>query len=189
MKVLLLNGSNQNDGFSDSICSMLDKELRSKEHAVEQINLWEKEIGSCLGCFGCWIKTPGICVIPDEGLDIAKAVVQSDLVINVSPITFGGYSYELKKTLERLIPIISPFFMKINGEVHHKPRYASYPKSITIGIMSKENKEMADIFKILVERNAINMHNPFYKSKVITHSMSKEETRSEMFKMLGEVGI
>jgi len=50
-----------------------------------------------MGCFGCWNKTPGTCVMKDDSAKIAKAVVNSDLLIFLTPITFGGYSSELKK--------------------------------------------------------------------------------------------
>lgn len=189
MKVLLLNGSEQNDKTAGLICSILTKELSSNNNTIKLLNLWEKEIAGCLGCFGCWIKTPGVCVIPDEARDIAQAVVQSDLVVNITPITFGGYSYHFKKVLDRLIPIISPFFMKINGEIHHKPRYKYYPKSISIGILAKENREMAEIFKNLVKRNAINMHSFVYKCGIFLHTQPPKKISSEISKLLEEVGV
>ena len=30
----------------------------------------QKPIHRCVGCFGCWVKTPGCCVIPDAYQDV-----------------------------------------------------------------------------------------------------------------------
>jgi multimeric flavodoxin WrbA len=53
--------------------------------------------------FGCWVKAPGECVIDDGARSAAKKLVPSDLAVFLSPIVFGGYSYELKKVLDRQI--------------------------------------------------------------------------------------
>ncbi|MHB8170026.1 MAG: flavodoxin family protein [Thermincolia bacterium] len=189
MKVLLLNGSQQNHSTSETACKIIADELTNQNHDVQSINLRDIPIASCLGCFGCWIKTPGICVINDAGRDIAKAVVQSDIVITLSPITFGGYSYELKKALDRLIPIISPYFKKIKGEIHHKPRYKRYPGCLTIGILSEKDAEKAEIFTNLVARNAVNMHSAVYLSGILYEYQSSEEIGHELNKLLREMGV
>lgn len=189
MQALLLNGSSKDDALSQGICDIFVNELKEHDNKVEVINLCDTEIDNCLGCFGCWVKTPGICVINDAGWDLAKAVVRSDLVISVSPITFGGYSYELKKALDRLIPIISPFFRKVKGVVHHKARYERYPNVISVGTLSENNPELIKTFQNLVMRNAINMHNLVYLSRVFLHSASPQELRKEIFEVLKEARV
>jgi len=189
MKVILLNGADKNDTTSETVCKMFSDKLKKHNHEAILINLRDVEIASCLGCFGCWIKTPGICVIDDPGREIAKSVVQSDLVITVTPITFGGYSYELKKALDRLIPIISPFFKKIKGEIHHKPRYERYPNCISVGILSEMDEEKAETFKNLVIRNAINMHNPVCLSSILFRNQFPEELSDQIDELLQKVGV
>lgn len=189
MKAILLKGAGKDDPAADVLCKIFTDKLGGHNHEVDLVNLYDTEIAGCLGCFGCWVKTPGICVIDDAGRDVAKAVVQSDLVIMVTPVTFGGYSYELKKALDRMIPIISPFFMKINGEIHHKPRYERYPKNIIVGILPEMDGEMAGTFKELVTRNAINMHGPVYVSGIALRSQSPEEIAEQVEKLLAEAGV
>lgn len=184
MRVLILNGSNQDDATADLICSILISELQKNSNSIEHINLWDKKIASCRGCLRCWIKTPGICVTDDEARQIARAVVQSNLFITISPISFGGYSYQLKKALDRLLPVISPFFRKFQGEVHHHPRYARFPKSISIGILTEEDQEMVDIFNNLIIRNAINLHYPVYLSSVILSTLSPAVINDEINRLL-----
>lgn len=72
---------------------------------VEPFILHDMEIHHW-GCFGCWVQTPGVCVIDDAGRDVARAVIQSDLAVFLIPVTFGGYSSELKKAVDRLICLL-----------------------------------------------------------------------------------
>ena len=141
--------------------------FRQANWQTETLRPGAMEIASCRGCFHCWVKTPGICVIPDEGRSVAEACMRSDVVVLITPVTFGGYSPPIKKTLDRLIPILSPFFMKIRGEIHHKPRYAKYPSLIGIGLLEKEDDEEAALFSQIVGRNAINMHAPWHRAFVL----------------------
>lgn len=39
-----------------------------------------------------------------------------------------------KKGLDRLIGLVSPFFTKIAGETHHRPRYDRYPALLAVGV-------------------------------------------------------
>lgn len=37
---------------------------------VIYVDLSSKKIANCVGCFGCWTKTPGKCVIRDDATEI-----------------------------------------------------------------------------------------------------------------------
>ena len=87
-----------------------------------------------------------------------RMLVNSDQVIFISPIVFGGYSAELKKALDRIIGYLNPDLMKVKGEVHHKPRYDNRFDLIGVGISEGDNDENSKIFKNLIKRNAINFH-------------------------------
>lgn len=122
------------------------------------------EITDCAGDFNCWLKTPGICSINDENREIARAVVQSDLLVFLTPVTFGGYASELKKGLDHIIQIISPFFETVAGESHHVKRYERYPRFVGLGLMDGVDDEAARVFRTLVARNALNAHDDRHAS-------------------------
>jgi multimeric flavodoxin WrbA len=94
--------------------------------------------------------------------------MQSDVVVLVTPVTFGGYCAALKKAVDRVLPILSPFFMKIRGEVHHKPRYKKYPALIGVGILPRRDEESEALFSRIIERHATNAHSPWHHAFVLT---------------------
>ncbi|MDP2990396.1 MAG: flavodoxin family protein, partial [Kiritimatiellota bacterium] len=56
---------------------MLNDMLASAGWMVKAFVLREMKIADCVGCFGCWIKKPGRCIINDSTDDIARALVNS----------------------------------------------------------------------------------------------------------------
>ena len=81
-----------------------------------------KKIKSCMGCFECWIKTPGKCKIRDGYESLAKLYSKADKVVIISQCVYGSYSPFVKNVLDRTIPYLLPFFKFKNKEMHHIPR-------------------------------------------------------------------
>ncbi|MDR1247397.1 MAG: flavodoxin family protein [Clostridiales Family XIII bacterium] len=110
----------------------------------------------CAGCFLCWVKTPGRCVIPDRGADFAAIMTKHDELIFLSRLVFGGLSPDIKAVLDRSIGFVLPFFRKLNGETHHVRRYDKSPafRYIFYGVdITDKEKETA---KKLAAANALN---------------------------------
>jgi hypothetical protein len=81
----------------------------------------------CVGCFGCWLKTPGRCVLPDRGSDFAALLAAHEEIIVVSRLVFGGFSPDIKAVFDRSIGYVLPFFYKVGGETRHARRYDRSP--------------------------------------------------------------
>jgi multimeric flavodoxin WrbA len=154
MKTLILDGSYANDSQAVKITNVLRKDLSDSETIV----LREQRIGNCAGDFFCWVRSPGMCNTNDDNRLIAAKIIQSDLVIYLTPVTFGGYSSELKRIVDHQIQNISPFFTNIKGEIHHQKRYSQYPTVLTIGWMEDPDPRAEAIFRYLIHRNSINMY-------------------------------
>jgi multimeric flavodoxin WrbA len=176
MKAILLDGTRANDVTGNRVYAALTSELELHGWQVEHVLLREKKIGNCAGDFFCWIRNPGICNVDDDNRDIAKSIVNSDLMIYLTPITFGGYSSVLKKMVDHQLPNISPFFAQINGETHHQRRYRKYPGFLAIGWMGQHEPRTEMIFRYLVHRNAIN----FYAKKSIAGVVMAGQTDREI---------
>lgn len=80
-------------------------------------------IRHCIGCFGCWIKTPGRCVIKDGYENIGELMGKCNELILISKCTYGSFSPFVKNVMDRAISYISPHFEMRNREMHHKRRY------------------------------------------------------------------
>jgi multimeric flavodoxin WrbA len=168
-KATILNGMRRSGSPTEAVHTALVDALTARNWHTVPFVLKDEEIRPCLGCFGCWLQTPGQCVLPDTH-EITASVVQSDLVVFLTPVTFGGYSSELKKAVDHLIPNILPFFTQVNGETHHKPRYKRYAKLLIVGVTPEQDTASEAIFTKLAERNAINMWAPAWHADVLTHA-------------------
>jgi hypothetical protein len=189
VKAVLLDGSLNGEPATSLVRGLVAAELEARGWNVQPFTLREMEIRPCIGCFGCWVQTPGQCLIDDAAREIAPAVIGSDLVIYLTPVTFGGYSSELKKALDRCICLILPFFTKVDGEVHHKPRYDRYPRLLGLGLLPEADAESERIFKTLVGRNAINMHAPAHAAGVILDNQPADAVRAEIQTLLEAVEV
>ena len=79
-------------------------------------------IANCVGCFGCWTKTPGRCVIRDDAARVYPLIARSEQVLYVSRVKYGSYAPVMKTMLERAIPIQQAFIRIHHGETHHIQR-------------------------------------------------------------------
>lgn len=187
MKALLLNGFSNNDFDAEKISSLIVEELKRNGFEVEQIILRDFDVAACQGCFDCWVKNPGECRTDDYGREVAKKMVQSSLIIHFTPITFGGYSSELKKVVDRFLPNVLPFFTKRNGETHHNYRYEKRGSIIAIGVLEHPDEEKEAIFRELIYRNSLNMGAPVHEAIIYTKNQNKTDFMSEFAKILKKV--
>lgn len=126
-------------------------------------------IRNCIGCFGCWIKTPGQCVIKDSYDNMGELFSQADTVIIISKCYYGGYSPFVKNILERSISYLLPFFKIKNHETHHKPRYKNHLKFRVYFYGEHITPQEMNTAKGLIKANAVNFNVSnyeisFYKS-------------------------
>ncbi|MDR1873176.1 MAG: flavodoxin family protein [Deltaproteobacteria bacterium] len=112
---------------------------------------------SCLGCFGCWVKTPTKCVIKDKGADFVGLLAKLSQLVIISRLVFGGLSPDVKTVIDRSIGFVMPFFRISNGESRHvrrignpfSSRYILYGQDIT-----EAEKETA---KKMAQANSLNL--------------------------------
>lgn len=183
MNTLILDGSHANDSRAVTIIQA----LRNRLPAAEVITLREQKIGNCAGDFFCWVRSPGVCNTDDDNRIIAARIMHSDLVVNLTPVTFGGYSSALKRMVDHQIQNISPFFANVHGEVHHQKRYKQYPNLLTIGWMNESNPRTEAIFRHLVQRNAINMYAKTSVCGLVTGAQTEADLDSRIASWLQSI--
>ncbi len=159
MKITILNGDMNPAayGFSEYIAK-LDNEL-SRSNSVERFDLLSMNLKYCIGCWSCWWKTPGECAIKDDAEIILKSVINSDFLIFASPLMSGFTSSTLKKITDRFVSLLHPYVIILNGESHHRKRYAKYPDfGVIIGREEDTDDEEIKIVSDIYDRLAINFH-------------------------------
>lgn len=187
MRALILNGALAGDDGMTSVEEALGLALAARGWAVERVHLRDLTIAYCKGCFDCWVKTPGMCQTHDGARGVTRAIVRSDLLVLLTPVTFGGYSSELKKALDRSVGLVMPFFTRIHGEVHHKARYARYPALLGIGITAAPDEREEHIFETLVGRNAINFHAPAHGVAFVRRGQPPEQMRATVARAVAQM--
>ncbi|HNT76671.1 MAG TPA: NAD(P)H-dependent oxidoreductase [Anaerolineae bacterium] len=159
MKITIMNGnSNPQNGEFDAYVARLAAKLTGEGHTVTAFTLRDLDIKFCTGCFGCWMKTPGQCVVKDASHDVCRAVINGDFLLWAAPLRMGFPDATLKKMMDKSIPLIHPYFVVDHGEAHHRPRYDHYPR---IGLLTqKEADTDAEDLRIvgdIFSRTALNM--------------------------------
>ncbi|BAQ12968.1 flavodoxin family protein [Clostridium botulinum] len=112
------------------------------------VRLDAKSITACIGCWTCWLKTPGRCVMKDQMAESYPDYVNSDVVILLMDTAQGFISHKAKAFLDRTIPHYHPYIKIVDGECHHVARYKSYPDMVfyydTEGITTQEEQVIED---------------------------------------------
>ena len=120
-------------------------------------------IRNCIGCLGCWIKTPGECVLKDGYEQMGAILSQTEKVVIISRCCYGGYSPFVKNVFDRSIPYLLPFFKTKKNETHHKPRYQSNFRLSVYFYGEQITAREMDTARSLVKANSINFFVPQYE--------------------------
>ena len=80
-------------------------------------------IHPCTGCFSCWNRTPGKCVIRDGYENMASLIHQAGEIVVISRYTYGGFSGSVKGVFDRCLGYVLPQFEVTKGETHHRKRF------------------------------------------------------------------
>mgnify|MGYP000035996207 CR=1 FL=1 len=146
---------------------------------VVSFDLSHMKIAPCVGCFGCWTRTPGKCVIRDDAVKVYPVLAGSDAALYVSRVRYGGYDLVMKTMLERAIPVQQAFIRLLDGETHHVQR-AVVPKRAVIVAYGARDKAEEELFRRLVARNAKNMSFQNYEIRFTDEEQVEAEVRREV---------
>ena len=120
MKVLVLNGSPKKN--SDTMCltkAFLRGIEKSGSHSIEIVNVIEKVIHPCTGCFACWKLQNGKCVQNDDQNEILEKIKDADVILWSFPLYCYGMPSHLKTVVDRLIPFMKMSMTEQGGVVRH----------------------------------------------------------------------
>ncbi|MEW6094525.1 MAG: NAD(P)H-dependent oxidoreductase [Chloroflexota bacterium] len=137
MKITILNGNPEPSSF-DAYLAQLTAALESRGHSVTCLDLRSLPLRYCIGCWGCWVKTPGECVSRDASLEMDRAVIHSDFTLWAAPLKMGFPAALLKMAQDKHLPLIHPYMVVDHGEAHHLRRY---PRSPRLGLLVEKEAD------------------------------------------------
>ena len=120
MKILVLNGSPKRDR-SDTLCitrAFLEGMRAAAEQEVRVIDVIDRRIAYCTGCFACK-RNGGACVHDDDMRPILEEILESDLLLFSFPLYCYGMPAPLKALLDRTMPLSSLAMRKVGERYEH----------------------------------------------------------------------
>ena len=136
MKILCNNSSPRTGGESKTelMLNYLVAGMKEAGAEVEVVNLREKKIKYCIGCFTCWTKTPGNCIHKDDMTkELFPKWLKSDLVVYATPLYHYTVNAEMKTFIERTLPVLEPFFEQRDNRTVH-PLRQTPPDAVVLSV-------------------------------------------------------
>ena len=136
MKILSINSSPRTGGESKTelMLNYLVEGMQEAGAEVEVVNLREKKIKHCIGCFTCWTKTPGNCIHKDDMTkELFPKWLKSDLVVYATPLYHYTVNAEMKAFIERTLPVLEPFFEQRDNRTVH-PLRQTPPDAVVLSV-------------------------------------------------------
>lgn len=113
MKVIGISGSARKDGNTAIIMKLVFAELEKEGIKTELIQLYDKKIEPCRGCFACKNNKNCVCVHDDFSACFDK-MISSDGILLGSPVYSADITSKMKAFLERagVIVAVNPGMLK-----------------------------------------------------------------------------
>ena len=129
MKILALNGSPRMK--ASSTYHMLKPLLEGMEAAgaeIELIHVRKLDLEACIGCYTCWVRTPGECIHKDKDSMVSalESYNTADMVIFGTPLYHFSMSGIMKTFIDRTLPRIEPWLIPhpdIPDTTYHPERF------------------------------------------------------------------
>ena len=127
MNILAINGSPRGAlGNTEILIRAFLEGAAQTGDSVETVYLKEKKIEHCVGCFSCWLDTPGVCIHKDDMAELLEKVRHAQILVFGSPLYFFNFTGLMKDFTDRLIPLWQPFIDLRNGVSTHPKRYKDF---------------------------------------------------------------
>ena len=129
------------------------------------IKLDDQSINACIGCWSCWLKTPGRCVMKDKMAESYSDYINSDTVILLMDTAQGFINHIAKAFLDRTIPHYHPYIKIVDGECHHVTRYTRYPDMVFYFDNNGLTKQEEQVIEDYLYRTAYHFQSKAYRMK------------------------
>ncbi|MDR1039132.1 MAG: flavodoxin family protein [Deltaproteobacteria bacterium] len=115
------------------------------------------EVSACRGCFGCFTRTPGVCVTGDRARGFAALVSRHSELCVVSRLVYGGFSPAVKRVVDRSLAHLLPFFRIRDGVMRHLYRSPAAMRLRAVFYGAAGDGESMELAERVVAANAANL--------------------------------
>jgi len=110
MKILVLESSPHRNGSSNLLAEHFVQGAKEAGHTVTVFDVARANLHPCLGCDACGIA--GNCCQKDDMAELKEKILDTDMLVFVTPLYYFGLSTQLKMVIDR--------FYSFNGELTSK---------------------------------------------------------------------
>lgn len=123
MKVIAVSASPKMEkGNTAAILLPFLEGIKEAGAEVELFYTKQLDINPCQGDLICWLKTPGTCFQKDDMETLLPKLAAADLWVLATPVYVDGMPGPLKNLVDRLVPMVLPFFELREGHCRHPLR-------------------------------------------------------------------
>ncbi len=152
MNVLAINGSPRiKQSATYHILDHLLSGMREAGASTDLVHLREHTIQPCTGCFSCWVKTPGKCILKDDMAPLLDKLVWADLIVYGTPLYHFNMTGLMKNFIDRTLPLIEPWLIEHPTERTLTTHPHRAPKDRSMFLVSVAGFPEFDHFGPLVE--------------------------------------
>jgi multimeric flavodoxin WrbA len=155
MKILAINSSpKMGEGNTAMILNPFLEGMRAAGAEVELFYTKNLKVNPCKGDYICWFRTPGKCIHTDDMEMLLPKFARADIWVFATPVYFDGISGAMKNLIERMLPLVEPFFELREGHCRH-PRRAGTKSGKVVLVSNCGFWEMDNFDPLLVHMKAI----------------------------------
>lgn len=103
-KFTVLTGSPRKNGTSNYMADEFIRGAKGNGYEVYRLDTAKADIKNCLGCNACGMGTKP-CIHKDDFVELRENLLNSEVIVFVTPIYYFGMSSNLKKVIDRFYSI------------------------------------------------------------------------------------
>ena len=155
MKIVAINSSpRMGEGNTAMILNPFLDGMKEAGAEVELFYTKNLKVNPCQGDHICWLKTPGKCIHKDDMGMLLPKFSGSDVWVFATPVYFDGISGAMKNLIERMLPLVEPFFELRDGHCRH-PRRAGTKSGKVVLVSNCGFWEMDNFDPLLIHMKQI----------------------------------
>ena len=124
MKITVITGSPHKNGTSNYMADEFIRGAKENGHEIYRFDSAHTDIKNCIGCNACGMGTKP-CIHKDDFVELREHLLNSDVIVFVTPMYYFGMSSTLKKVIDRFYSIDPQLKSKQNKavliSVQHSP--------------------------------------------------------------------